>query len=81
MTKAEYEANKENMIPWVCENGRVYMVFKNSCVLCKHHDYIWDYTNGPYMFMCDLDLDPKDGLAGECIRFEEITQEEHYDQR
>ena len=26
-----------------------------DCILCKHCDCIWDYTNGPYMFSCDLD--------------------------
>lgn len=26
-----------------------------DCILCKHCNCIWDYTNGPYMFFCDLD--------------------------
>jgi hypothetical protein len=25
-----------------------------DCIFCKHCDVIWDYTNGPYCFFCDL---------------------------
>lgn len=41
--------------PYVCENGRVYILPSNHCVFCRHcTDIFYDYTNGPYMFMCDL---------------------------
>lgn len=51
-----------------------------SCWFCKHlTDVFFDYTNGPYMFFCDLyhndidtfpeGIDP--GLIGMCEDFEE----------
>lgn len=24
-----------------------------DCIFCKYCNFIWDYTNGPYMFLCD----------------------------
>ena len=27
----------------------------NCCLFCRHcSDVYWDYTNGPYMFFCEL---------------------------
>ena len=26
-----------------------------DCIFCKHCNFIWDYTNGPYLFFCDFD--------------------------
>lgn len=26
-----------------------------DCIFCTHCSCIWDYTNGPYMLMCDAD--------------------------
>lgn len=74
MTKREYEINKENMRPWMCANGRRYMVFKNSCFFCGHCDIFVDYTNGPYMVLCDLDCDTEHGLLGQCKTFEEVSE-------
>ena len=53
MTKEEYEKNKRSMKPWRCDNGHTYMAFKNSCVFCEHCHVFWDYTSGPYLFLCD----------------------------
>lgn len=41
-----------------CENGFYYKFPENHCVFCKNCGHIlYDYTNGPYMFMCDLGYD------------------------
>lgn len=38
-----------------CENGLTYLIPKNHCVFCKNcRDVIYDYINGPYMFICGL---------------------------
>ena len=48
---------------------------ERACLFCKKcHDLIWDYTNGPYMFFCDEDVDgEKDltekGAIGKCVVF------------
>lgn len=48
-----------------------------GCLFCKHlSDVFWDYLNGPYMFICDLDGDcskgdPHEGVFGRCKLFEE----------
>lgn len=72
MTKEEYEKNKENMAPWKCVNGHAYMVFKNSCVFCEHCDIVWDYTNGPYLFLCDEYCNIEYGLMGQCEAFKAL---------
>jgi hypothetical protein len=74
MTQEEYEKNKENMMPWECDNGHVYMAFKNACVFCEHCDVFWDYTNGPYMFLCDADRNTEHGLSGQCEMFKALEQ-------
>ena len=46
----------------------------NVCFFCKNlTDVIWDYTNGPYLFICEkVDGDGIDlGLEGKCPHFEE----------
>lgn len=36
-------------------NGPTYSVPNDKdCVFCKHCHFLWDYTNGPYAFFCDL---------------------------
>ena len=38
-----------------CENGNVYMCSDRACVFCDHCiDIIYDYTNGPYLLLCEL---------------------------
>lgn len=46
-----------------------------DCIFCKHCECIWDYTNGPYMFFCDLDKPQVD----QAKTSEEHTCEEFYD--
>ena len=29
----------------------------HDCVFCGHCDITWDYTNGPYLLICDLGHD------------------------
>lgn len=54
---------------------------ERACLFCKKcRDLIWDYTNGPYMFFCDKDVDgEKDltekGAIGKCDIFEEDYEE------
>ena len=41
------------------DNGRVYQLPVNHCVFCKRcTDIFYDYTNGPYMFFCELEKEP-----------------------
>lgn len=75
MTKEEYEKNQENMTPWECDNGHVYMAFKNSCVFCDHCDVFWDYSNGPHTVLCTLCWDVDDGMSGKCAMFKTLEQE------
>lgn len=38
------------------ENGFSYDFPENHCIFCKHcTGIIYDYTNGPYMFFCELE--------------------------
>lgn len=41
--------------PFECDNGRVYLFPENHCAFCDNcTDLYFDYTNGPYMFLCNL---------------------------
>lgn len=45
------------------------------CAFCKHcPDFFYDYTNGPYLFCCDLDLEPRKWET--CTSFEDIEKGE-----
>ena len=51
---------------------------RNSCFTCRHcSDFIWDYSNGPYLIACNLNqrsttakmsIDP--GVLGYCAKYE-----------
>lgn len=42
-----------------CANGFSYQCPDNSCLFCDHcTDIFYDYTNGPYMIICDLNKEP-----------------------
>ena len=50
---------------------------KRSCFFCQRcTDIFWDYTHGPYMFVCAIDEDGEmvweKGLQGTCDGFIEI---------
>lgn len=61
---------------------------EKCCLFCKHRDQVvYDYTNGPYMFFCDIHIakDEDDGELkyttelgpiGECSDFEEDDEVE-----
>lgn len=52
------------------------MAHERSCLFCVHcTDVFWDYTNGPYAFICDIDGDPSVGMGGECVWFDEETED------
>jgi hypothetical protein len=58
--------------PFECESGIVYNMPSNHCVFCGHcTDIFYDYSNGPYMCICDI------GGNGykECKLFSERTTE------
>lgn len=43
---------------------------EKSCLFCEHcTDVFWDYTNGPYMLVCDVGADTASGARGECAAF------------
>lgn len=43
-----------------------------SCLFCSHcTDVFWDFTHGPYMFICDVGADTEEGAQGRCNRFDE----------
>lgn len=56
-----------------CESGKVYRFPIAHCVFCKHcTDLFYDYTNGPYMFMCEFNLEPNiTETSCECKHFED----------
>lgn len=39
------------------------------CAFCS--DVFFDYTNGPYMFLCDMGADTEIGVTGKCQLFVE----------
>ena len=50
---------KGEVASYELENHSVYAMPVTHCVFCKHcSDIFYDYTNGPYMFMCDKQLEP-----------------------
>ena len=54
-----------------CANGRVYKFPENHCAFCEHcRDIIYDYTNGPYCFLCHFGGDFKT-----CGKFKEEIEE------
>lgn len=51
-----------------CDNGKYYGGPQKSYIFCRHcTDVFWDYTNGPYMFICELELEPHE----DCNDFED----------
>lgn len=38
-----------------CETGRIYRCKSPSCLVCQHcTDFFYDYSNGPYLALCEL---------------------------
>lgn len=45
----------------------------NHCLFCEHcHDYFYDYSSGPYLFLCDLD---NGGDYKNCDDFKEVKND------
>lgn len=65
--------NNEELREFVCENGIVYKCHPKCCLFCQHcADVFYDYTNGPYMTLCELNLDEDTGREGNCARFLDV---------
>ena len=61
---------KPIMRTFKCANGFTYEIPDNFCVFCEHcTDIFYDYTNGPYMFICDIGKE-YDAKNFECKYFE-----------
>lgn len=53
---------KEGHKLFKCQNGKSYGAPADFCLFCKHcTDIFWDYTNGPYMCICELDKEYEGG--------------------
>ena len=53
---------KDNEKIWLSEYYAPFLVPSNYCVFCeKCTDIFWDYSNGPYMCMCDDQHQYEDG--------------------
>lgn len=51
-----------------CANGKGYQARYNSCLFCSRcSDVFYDYTHGPYLFICEDGLDTEDGIRGMCL--------------
>lgn len=54
-------------------DGRKYVARKNSCLFCSHcSDIFYDYTNGIYMLICDIEKNIEKGMSGKCKDFKEV---------
>jgi hypothetical protein len=43
-----------------------------SCLFCDRcTDVFWDFTHGPYMFVCSAGADTSFGVRGDCPSFSE----------
>ena len=52
------------------------MAAENSCFFCQHcSDIFFDYTNGPYAFICTEGVPTSAGLKGRCNLFKEEKEE------
>ena len=52
-----------------CANGKQYVAPKKSCLFCAHcTDIFYDFTNGPYMWYCDVVGNPENHFTG-CHKF------------
>lgn len=56
----EKECEKRGLKVFKYDNGRQAVGVKpKSCLVCEHcSDVFWDYTNGPYMMICELEHNP-----------------------
>lgn len=69
LTVIDIQGNKRT---YECEHYKV-TANEKSCFFCKHcTDIFFDYTNGPYMFICNKNIEPTHEILSKgCITFEE----------
>ena len=62
---------------WTSYSGAEFKLPEKHCVFCeKSTDIFWDYSNGPYMILCEEDnVDLELGYRGKCPCFEECKDE------
>jgi hypothetical protein len=74
-----FEHPDRRRFDWVTEFGslRTGLFPKKHCLFCAHcTDWFWDYTSGPYAYICELkEADPNYGDAGTCWYFEEDDEQ------
>lgn len=59
-----------------CANGRTYKAPDKSCCFCKHcTDIFYNFTHGPYLFICELECGTESAFENECACFEEEINE------
>jgi len=59
------------MKEYKCEYYSV-MAPERSCFFCRHcTDIFFDYTHGPYLFICREGVNTSNGLKGQCNLFKE----------
>lgn len=62
----------DKYIEYECDNGKYYGVQLPHCLACKYNTFVfYDYTGGPYSFLCKLNMETKlqkDGCY--CLKFE-----------
>ena len=62
---------EENKKVYKCKEYEV-VAHKHSCFFCKNcTDIFYDYTHGPYMFLCIEGQETTNGLKGKCCSFME----------
>ena len=62
--------------PFKCDNGKIYMLPKDHCAFCDNcTDIFFDYTNGPYLFLCNKGCEDYET----CGSFEEEDDEQRAD--
>ena len=45
-----------------CDNGRTYLLPDRHCAFCANcTDLFYDFTNGPYLFICNAEHEYADG--------------------
>lgn len=73
-------APDEDLSPFYLEEtGRSYFFPPKSCPFCHYcGELLWDYSNGPYCFFCELGLDNSEcgGMDGKCDRFVKEEEDE-----
>ena len=55
--------------------GYIVLAHPKSCFFCEHcTEIIYDFSNGPYRFVCNIEFEPSHidmGLKGMCSKFKE----------